>query len=283
MKQIAALLAPQYVSEGSTLAHCMKIVRADGAVYGFTDTDRELVIDGVTYESGFSVSDLATSAGLVVDGLEVTIAIDAPGGAISSAEMRAGRWDNAKFTIFECNHRAPSDGINVLRRGTTGEASQSRAGFRIEFRSLKQALQQQLGEVTTKTCRARLGDERCKVDLTPWTHTYQVTAVTSRGQFTCSAALEAADYYTEGIAHSDDGENEGYEQKVKIFAAGVFTLSLPMPFFVAVGDTFTFIAGCQKRLTEDCKDKFDNVLNFQGEPHIPGPDLLTADPELGDS
>ncbi len=45
---------------------------------------------------------------------------------------------------------------------------------------------------------------------------------------------------------------------------------------IQVGDTFDVIAGCRKRLTEDCKVKFNNVLNFQGEPHLPGIDRLTA-------
>jgi uncharacterized phage protein (TIGR02218 family) len=54
----------------------------------------------------------------------------------------------------------------------------------------------------------------------------------------------------------------------------VFTLSLPMLSAISAGHTFSVIAGCQKRL-EDCRDKFSNVLNFQGEPHLPGIDQLT--------
>jgi hypothetical protein len=46
-----------------------------------------------------------------------------------------------------------------------------------------------------------------------------------------------------------------------------------------VGDTYSVHAGCRKRLAEDCLAKFDNVLNFQGEPHRPTVDDLTASPE----
>lgn len=278
MKTFTPALAAQYASLGTTLAYFLKIERRDGLVVGLTEADHEVTIDGVVYTPGFDLSEIAFSAGLAVDNFEISITPDS-GSVFDLAEFLAGRWDNSKFVIFECNHKAPADGVNVLRRGTTGQTGESRTGYSMEFRSLKQALQQTLGEVTTKTCRARLGDERCKVDLAPWTHTYAVTAVSSRRSFTCSAAVEAADYYKEGVAHGADAANDGYEQKVKTFAAGVFELALPMPFDVVIGDTFTFIAGCQKRLTEDCKTKFSNVLNFQGEPHIPGPDLLMADPE----
>ena len=61
----------------------------------------------------------------------------------------------------------------------------------------------------------------------------------------------------------------------------LFTLTLPFPFDAAIGDTYSAIAGCRKRLTEDCKTRFANVLNFQGEPHLPGIDLLTKVPGVG--
>ena len=65
---------------------------------------------------------------------------------------------------------------------------------------------------------------------------------------------------------------------VDVKTARLVTLVLAMPAAVQVGDTFSIVAGCRKRL-EDCRDKFDNVLNFRGEPHRPGVDALTAAPE----
>ena len=35
-----------------------------------------------------------------------------------------------------------------------------------------------------------------------------------------------------------------------------------------VGDTFVLIPGCRRRL-EDCRDKWNNVINFFGFPFIP--------------
>ena len=48
---------------------------------------------------------------------------------------------------------------------------------------------------------------------------------------------------------------------------------------IAIGDAFTAVAGCQKRHDVDCRDKFGNLLNFQGEPHLPGIDALTSPAE----
>jgi uncharacterized phage protein (TIGR02218 family) len=129
-----------------------------------------------------------------------------------------------------------------------------------------------------------LGDVNCTIDLDStdgWTNDHAVTAVASRHAFTCGSASEADDFYGDGIALALDGLNAGYRRKVKTFAASVFTLGMEMPFTVMIGDTFRFTAGCRKRWLEDCKTKFDNLLNFGGEKDIPGNDLITADPDIG--
>jgi len=37
--------------------------------------------------------------------------------------------------------------------------------------------------------------------------------------------------------------------------------------------------GCDKRF-ETCRDRFSNAINFRGEPHLPGNDLLTRYPGI---
>ena len=59
---------------------------------------------------------------------------------------------------------------------------------------------------------------------------------------------------------------------------GIIELFLPLDRNLQVGDTYSMIAGCNKTLkvdgayTGDCKVKFNNVINFRGEPEIPGID-----------
>ena len=291
MKNIAIALATHYASNATTIAQCLKVERRDGVILGLTSSDRAIKIGGQLYHAGFGASDMVSSAGLNVDNLEVTIF---PGESmLTVSELAAGLWDNAKFTIFECNYRSTADGINVLKRGTTGEAQLTETRWTIEFRGLKQALQQSLGAVTSKTCRYLLGSTSmatgglCRVVLAPFTFACTVTAVTSRYAFTDSARTQAAEWFVEGTVTFLTGANAGFAQKVKVFAAGQFTTALPMPFAVSIGDTFTAVTGCQKRHARtsanlvgvsDCIDKFNNILNFGGEPHLPGVDGLIALP-----
>jgi uncharacterized phage protein (TIGR02218 family) len=294
VKTFSSDLASAYDSGSTTLCACLRILRTDGVVQAFTSADRDVIVGSDTYlaATGLDVSNLVVQAGLAVDNMELTVFPDEV--SYPQADIIAGRWDNAKFWLFECDYNATTlaggsndvgeatrEDINLLKRGTTGEADTIRSTRKFEFRGLKQALQQSVGAVTSKTCRYRLGDENCKIVLNEsdgWLNDHAVSSIASRHVFTCSAATEPSDFYGDGKAISLDGLNEGYERKIKSFATGVFTLAMEFPFQVQVGDTFTFVAGCRKRLIEDCQAKFDNVLNFGGEPHLPGIDLLTADP-----
>jgi hypothetical protein len=43
-----------------------------------------------------------------------------------------------------------------------------------------------------------------------------------------------------------------------------------MPKDIQVGDKGYAYRGCHKRSLEDCRDIFDNIVNFRGEPYLPG-------------
>jgi len=274
MKTLPTALATHYASGTTTLADLLKITRKDGAVYAFTSAGDDVTIGGVTYiaSQGLDISSLEVSAGLAVDNLELTTLDD--GSAFTRMDVLSGKWRNADFVISRYNWASPSDGVEVRMVGTVGEVHLRRGSIVAELRGLQQALQQPIGSVTSKTCRARLGDAMCTKSLTAFTFTGSVTTATSAQTFTDSSKAQAADYFAEGILTWLTGANAGLAVKVKGFTGGVFTLSLPMLSAVVLGDTFSVVAGCQKRL-EDCRDKFNNVLNFQGEPHLPGVDALT--------
>jgi len=274
VKTLPTSLAAHVASGTTTLADLLKITRKDGAVYAFTSAGDDVTIGGVTYiaSQGLDISSLEVSAGLAVDNLELTTLDD--GSTFTRLDVLSGKWRNAAFTISRYNWASPSDGIEVRMVGTIGEVHLKRGSIVAELRGLQQALQQPIGSVTSKTCRARLGDALCTKSLTAFTFTGSVTTATSAQVFTASALTQAADFFAEGILTWTGGPSSGLAVKVKGFTGGVFTLSLPMLSAVVLGDTFSVIAGCQKRL-EDCRDKFNNVLNFQGEPHLPGIDQMT--------
>jgi uncharacterized phage protein (TIGR02218 family) len=87
--------------------------------------------------------------------------------------------------------------------------------------------------------------------------------------------LQAAGYFSSGEVEWLTGANAGRKMEIKEFAAGQFNLVLPMPNNIAVGDTFNAVAGCDKTFNT-CYSKFNNAVNFRGEPHVPGNDKMLA-------
>jgi uncharacterized phage protein (TIGR02218 family) len=276
MKTLTTALAAHHALGSTTLAQALRITRRDGLVLAVTSAVSPVTLSGVTYSAsqGLDISSLETSAGFDVDNLELTTLDD--GSVFNKADVLGGVWRDAAFQILRYNWASPTDGVDILLTGTVGEVQLRRGSIVAELRGLQQYLQQPIGHVSSITCRARLGDSTCGVVLSGYTVTGTITSVASRQVFSDSSKIQAADWFSEGLLTFTTGTCATLQQKVKAFGTGQFTLSLPMLKALTVGDQFTVVAGCRKRLSEDCAGKFNNVLNFQGEPHLPGTDQVTA-------
>jgi uncharacterized phage protein (TIGR02218 family) len=259
MKTISPGLASHLSGEHLTLATCWKVTRLDGEVFGFTDHD-------------------STSGDLAVDNLEVNGALDAA--SITEGDLLAGVWDHAEVIIFRVNYLDLAGGVLYLRNGRIGEVRSGRSYFAAELLGLAQKLQQTIGEVYTPSCRADLFDARCKLDEASFTVTGTVTHVTDRRTFRDTSRTEADEWFNAGKVTWTSGLNNGREMEIRTHAAATdtFTLFLPMHEAIQVGDSYSMIPGCRKRLIEDCRDKFNNVVNFRGEPYVPGMDAITRGP-----
>jgi hypothetical protein len=82
-------------------------------------------------------------------------------------------------------------------------------------------------------------------------------------------------YFAFGYVLWLTGANAGAKSTVKTFAPGVVTLGLPTANAMAVGDTYTIYAGCDKQMGT-CLDRWNNLVHFRGEPYVPGPDTLLS-------
>ena len=261
---------------GETTNFCTlwRITRSDSTVFRFTDHDRDVVMSDGTYlaSSGYVASQARTEAGLNVDDVEVTALFDNT--AITEADLSAGVWDGATVEIFSAIWSLPSAGARTIRKGTIGQVRHDGTVFRSELRGMMDRLNVNIGRVVSPACDAVLGDARCGKSLSAFTHSLTVTAVTSRTEFEDSALLQTAGYFNGGMITWDTGSNAGRSMEIKLHeTGGVFTLFLPMVDNIAVGDTATVVAGCNKTLTT-CRDVFDNVVNFRGFPYVPGNDRL---------
>lgn len=276
MRTIPIALDTHLQQETTTTCTCWLVELQDGTSMGFTDHVDNLTIAGVTYEaaSGYTPSAVQNKYDLSVSNLEVAGVVDSE--AITTTALNAGLFDFASVTIFRVNYNAPEDGQFVLLRGKLGEVTYSNSSFKAELRSITQQLQQNIGEVYAPSCRAVFGDSRCKIDATTYTDTGAVISTPSAtGLIIDGAAIGKADgWYTAGLIEFTSGANDGLKMEISGSIGSAIELCLPMPNAVAAGDTFKITAGCKKDFHADCKDKFNNAVNFRGEPWVPGADSV---------
>ncbi len=276
-------LAAHLRSGATTVARAWALERADGVVMGFTDHDRDLAFDGVTFraDSGLSARALAQSTGLAVDNTEAA-------GALSDAALReedilAGRYDGAALRIWEVNWADVAQ-RRMIFRGTLGEITRADGAFRAELRGLAEALGQPQGRVYQGVCAAVLGDAACGVDLSQPGMSSERPAEAVEGsrvfRFEEFAGFEER-WFEKGRLRVLSGAAQGLYGVIKndrMNGAGRrIELWEPIPADVAPGDMLRIEAGCDKRAAT-CRLKFGNFVNFRGFPHIPGEDWLMAVP-----
>ena len=284
MKTLSPALAAHLASGTTTLCRCWKIARRDGVVQGFTDHDRDLVVDGLTYRAatGLSASRIDSALGLAVDDMSVVgvLADD----SLDENALSQGLYDEANVTLTLVNWQDVSQ-TTILKAGTIGEVTRSENSFTAELRGLTAKLDEPQGRRYMYGCDADLGDARCGVDLgNPLLNgagavasvidESRVFAVSGLGAF-------AGEWFTRGKLTWTSGANSGLAAEIKrhTLAASVHQIEcwLPAPLAVAIGDAFTVTAGCDKQFST-CQAKFANGARFRGFPYMPGNDFAISYP-----
>lgn len=267
----------------TTVCRAWTVRRRDGITLGFTDHDRDIVIEGVLCraDTGLTARVLHQTTGLSVDNTEAYGALS--DASISEADLLAGRFDGAEVRAFLVNWGSPDDHMEQFR-GYLGEVSRSGGAFKAELRGLSERLNRPHGMAYTPGCSAVLGDGRCRFDLDQPGFTVEATV---------TRVEEQIGYVLAGVGVFDDHWFEGGRFEVLSgSSAGLFgvvrndsqdngarrvDLWQSIGAEVGIGTTVRLRAGCDKR-PATCRAKFSNFLNFRGFPHVPGEDWLASYP-----
>jgi uncharacterized phage protein (TIGR02218 family) len=245
-------------------------------VRGFTDHDQDIVFEGVTYvaATGFLPSAVKSGSDLSVDNLDVEGFLDDD--ALKAADLSAGLFDGAKIEVFLVNWADLAQGKLILRKGWLGEVKRADHRFSAEIRGLANLLQQTHGKLYSRLCRVDLGSSECTVNLAPLTDDVTVDEVVAADQIIITTGRPSG-FFTFGKATFLTGANAGASNEVLLHDQQTIRFFVPMTRPITVGDTVRLVAGCDKT-PETCHARFANILNFRGEPHIPGNDKVFSYP-----
>ena len=283
---VDALIA--HLQSGTThTCYCWMIKRQDGVTLGFTDHDRRLTFDGVTFapETGLTATALASATGLSINNTEAIGALSSD--AITEADVYAGRYDDAEVRIWLVCWDDP-EARKPLFVGSLGEITREDDTFHAELQGLSAQLNKPQGRSYLKRCSARLGDGHCGVNLDDPAY---------RLDFTLAAETDGLSFDLSAISNFHEAWFEGGQLTVLTGAAtglsgliksdvGLETRQIrlwtPIAAPIAVGDQLRLTAGCDKAALT-CREKFANLLNFRGFPDIPGDDWLVSVPRSDQS
>ena len=204
---------------------------------GFTNSDVDAVISGVTYlaSSGFTATDVANNNDLSISNTENHGFLRSP--AITESDLDAGLWDRAYIEIFDAAEPddSPSMGTLSVKTGWLGQVTLGRGTFIAEMHGKESAYAITVLFLYTPMCRHKLGDAGCRVDMasgstpdspsTPFTSTVTVTSV-------------GADGLTLGVASLTSGEGpKAIITSITNANPGIVTMDVIVPF--ANGDAVT--------------------------------------------
>lgn len=268
--------APPWLRENLvTMAWCWRLSRRDGVVIGLTSHDKDLLWGGLTYRaapgmrpSALEMRDHLDAATMDMEG---AIASD----VIMERDLDAGRWDGALMAFYVTDWTAPEVAPVLMAEGVLGAIERRGASFAAELQGVTRALDAPVCPATSPSCRAELGGRDCRINLAPLTHVRQVVAVDGAVVTLDNAVAAARLVY--GSLRWMDGANCGTMSPIAGQTGTILHLATAPPLPMHLPARVRLTEGCDKQLST-CRSRFANALNFRGEAHLPGNDLLTRYP-----
>lgn len=258
----------------TSLAFCWRLQRADGAGIGLTSSDREIVHDGTQYRSAPGVTPAAISRtlGLEPDSGEVAGALSAD--SLGESDLALGRWNGAAVSLVAVDWSDPAIETIPLLAGELGEVSIEGEGFSAELRGAAARLGKAPCPSTSPECRAAFGDKQCRVDLAR--RTARATVISANDNL-LQLDQPVDERFLFGRLRYLGGANCGLTTVIVAVNVNEISVRERPRGHVEAGAVVQLREGCDKRF-ETCVSRFQNGLNFRGEPHLPGTDLLTRYP-----
>lgn len=239
-----------------------------------TDQGGELSFDGLLHRAapGMLPSAIRRTAGLDDDGAEIEGALTHE--AISEADLDLGRFDNATIIVGAVDWETLEN--VVLYRGRIASVSHEAEGFVAELKSNKSALDLDPLPRTSPTCRARFCDRGCSLSAQRFTRREEITGVDLDANSLTFSGIDAG-RFVDGELRLLDGPQAGFRFTVVAQEQGALLLGQALAEGIEPGQPAILREGCDHTIAT-CAARFGNAANFQGEPFLPGNDLLAQYP-----
>jgi len=281
MRYVPPALQAHLDGDVTTTCRLLRIDLQDGRTLGMASLDKDVFYNGVLYRSvtGIDNSVIATDAGLSVDNAEsFSLVADDEIEGITVRSAVAGDLDDATWSLYLVNYRDLTMGHVLLDSGDTGRVTvENEMSVTVELVSFAMRLRQTIGTLDSRTCRATFGNPLegqygCGYDAESLWINATVTIVDAEepNRFFDSTATGITPIPVPGRIQWITGNNSTRNRlyQIETYTDGTIALLEDTPYPIEVGDEFRIRQDCDKVHTT-CKSRYNNLLNFKGEPYIP--------------
>ena len=245
------------------------VTRLDGNVYRVAESDLPITIGGNTYAvvPGLQISAVKHTSNGEMPSCQI-VAVHNRGTVFDSNDIDVGLFDGANIQIYVID-RLNVTTPKLLFTGAIGNISygvDNQVVFDVQGASAFAKIL--MTQKRSPMCRTDLFSVLCGVNRTAYAVAATVVTIKDAYNLTVSGPTQADGWFTQGTLIMDTGT----VMEIANWTLSTHTITTYLTSFrlLAVGAHLTLYPGCDKTMTSSGCGKFNNQLNFQGEPHFTG-------------
>ncbi len=267
-------MAVFFANELEPVATYWRIFRRDGIAMGFSSHNKALWFGGIRHRGapGMVPSAIRRTTDVGADSAEVSGALSHD--SIREADLAAGLFDGAQIEIGAVNWETLEH--DAVYSGSIGQVEHGNRGFNVELRSAKTLLDRDLVPRTSPTCRAVFCGKECALSAPKFIHRKHVDTIDYADNSVRCAGIDSS-RFVDGVLRFLQGPQTGVPFSIVFAEDETLFLDRPIAPDTRAGSPVNLQEGCDHTLAT-CHSRFDNAVNFRGEPFLPGNDLLTRYP-----
>lgn len=274
MKTLSSTVKTNLASGVTTLARLVQFDLINGSHLYFTDADRNITFGGNVYraDNGCQPSQVQLVLGTTAQSCSVDVLIDPAG--VTASMIESGSLDDARMSVIVVDYTDLSWSLLFFKGFVSRCVYKDRITATIDGQPLLARSVPLAQDKYSSNCRADLGDGKCKFDIESLAVTATISSSADLQSFVCTD-YSVTHGWRRGLVVFTSGVNSGSSFEIaESDNLGNITLKGLMPFEPSLGDGIKLYLGCDKTLAT-CRDIYNNVLNFRGEPFSIAPFVIT--------
>jgi uncharacterized phage protein (TIGR02218 family) len=276
MREISTTFEQNMDNIPTNLILCWRLKRKDGVIFCFTEATQDIRVRDEIYlfSSGLRSSAIEENCNISVDNFDVEGILQSD--VISEKDILNGLYDKAVIEVFlvnvdySLNIDENQKDVIFLKRGYIGAIRLlGENKFVAEVNGFLQLADQHITQRYSLNCRANFCDKKCGLNVNDFVFDGEITKILDKKTFQDVKNDKKDGYFDYGIIILEDDKGQKFEQNIKFYINKTFELTIPAKVELRVGMRYKATAGCDKSI-QMCIERFKNVVNFRGEPYIPG-------------